>query len=297
VVETSNATGRSAQHALTVDAARVWVSGDAARLDQVLTNLLANALSHTPAGGAIAIELRHERGEAVLSVTDSGAGIDARVLPRVFDLFFQDEQRSDRPRSGLGIGLTLVQRLVLLHSGTVSAASDGPGRGARFTVRLPAVAAPAVAPEAVAPPPPAGRRVLVIDDHQDARESLAIALQLEGHQVEQAGTGAEALRRLETFAADAAVVDIGLPGMDGYTVAREIRARALAPVAAAVANAPASGAATGVLASAPHVPLLIALTGYGLPEDRRRAAEAGFDAHLVKPADFERLLQLIEGAK
>jgi CheY-like chemotaxis protein len=157
----------------------------------------------------------------------------------------------------------------------VAAASDGPGKGATFTIRLPAIEQPAAAPDTIAPPPPTGRRILVVDDNKDARETLAAVLELDGHHIVQAADGPEALARLAGFHADAAIIDIGLPGMDGYQVARNIRSH------------PQSG----------KPPVLIALTGYGLPEDQRRAREAGFDVHMVKPADFDRLLKIIETAE
>jgi CheY-like chemotaxis protein len=209
-------------------------------------------------------------------VRDNGAGIEPQLLHKVFDLFVQGERALDRGQGGLGIGLTLVKRLVELHSGRVEAASDGPGRGAIFTVMLPCIAA--VEPQRQAPqyPPPRssevyGRRVLVVDDNVDAAESTAAFLRLEGHEVKAVHDGLQALASLKVFDPHVVVLDIGLPGLDGYAVARQLRSRG----------------------DTSHV-LLIALTGYGQKEDRTKAAEAGFDYHFVKPADPRDIQTAIE---
>jgi CheY-like chemotaxis protein len=201
--------------------------------------------------------------EAVLRVEDTGAGIAPDLLPRIFDLFVQGQTGLHRPRPGLGIGLTLVRRLVDLHGGRIEAASEGPGRGSAFTVSLP-LAPP---PGAAEPParPTAGarvrRRVLVVEDNDDARQMLRHLLEHAGHEVHEAADGLIGLDRARSLRPDAAVIDIGLPGLDGLELARRIRAAGHADM------------------------LLIAVTGYGQPDDRQRSAEAGFDAHLTKPVD------------
>ena len=287
--------GRTTGHSLEVITEPVWVEGDAARIEQIVNNLVVNAVNHTPAGGGIRISVarapgrpRLDRGgapqmapvgDAVLVVADDGAGIAAETLPRVFDMFFQERQQVDRPKSGLGIGLTLVQRLAQLHNGDVTAESAGLGHGARFAVRLPAIPAPAPADPEPEQPRLSKRNVLLIEDNDDARETMQALLQIEGHTVEACPDGPAGIACLRGFPADVAIVDVGLPGMDGYQVARDIRT-------------------IGYRAQNGKPILLIALTGYGLPEDLKRAEEAGFDAHLVKPADFAKLAALLhEGAK
>ena len=261
-VDGLDAESRTARHDVTLTAAPVWVDGDETRLEQVIGNLLANALKYTPAGGHVHVSVDAEGGEAVVRVRDDGIGIAADRLGSIFDLFFQGERGLDRAQGGLGIGLTLVKRLVELHGGSVAAASAGPDHGSTFTVRLPRI--PMVPSRLPAEPtaPPRRRRVLLIEDNADAREMLRTALELSGHTVDEADDGAAGLARAEAARPDAAIVDIGLPGIDGYEVARRLRA----------------------LAGGGDI-VLIALTGYGQPEDRRRSEEAGFDTHLVKPVD------------
>jgi signal transduction histidine kinase/ActR/RegA family two-component response regulator len=291
-VETLAASGRTARHQIvTAFDTPVWIEGDPARIDQILTNLISNAVNYTPEGKRIAIGVQlapaqvrmseaggvklSPAGDALLIVEDEGVGIASATLPRIFDLFFQEEQRPDRPKSGLGLGLTLVRRLAQLHGGSVVAASPGPGQGATFTVRLPAIAPPTMTTAAATPPKPAARRVLLIEDNADARETLSTLLEIEGHTVAAAADGPAGIALIPSFGPDCAVVDVGLPGMDGYEIARAIRAAAYV----APGGKPLQ---------------LIALTGYGLPEDQKRARDAGFDAHLVKPADFDKLAQLLE---
>jgi len=289
-VENLGAAGKTVDHVIEVRTEPVWVEGDPARIDQVLANLVINAVNHTPPGKHIRVELTratarpvlarggapviHPEGEALLCVSDEGVGIAPAALPRVFDLFFQEQQQPDRPKSGLGLGLTLVQRIAQLHGGGVTAESAGIGQGARFCMRIPAIVTPQAAAAAPTPAAPRPRRVMLIEDNDDARETLKTTLELDGHVVETAADGPTALDMLKRFIPDAVIVDIGLPVMDGHEVARAIRA-------AGVRN-PEGGPA-----------VLIALTGYGLPEDQRRARAAGFDAHLVKPADFTKLAALI----
>jgi signal transduction histidine kinase len=250
-----------------VSPAPIWVYGDFARLSQVVGNILNNAAKYTSEGGRIELAASAERGEALISVRDNGIGIDSALLPHVFELFTQGERSLDRSQGGLGVGLTVVQRLVDLHQGRVEVQSDGIGKGSLFRVILPCISeVPQAAGEeravsacaAVA----AGRRVLVIDDNIDAAESIAVFLRLEGHEVRTVSDGPQAVAIAQVFAPQVAVVDIGLPGMNGYEVARRLRLKGT--------EAPT---------------LLIALTGYGQKEDRLRSMQAGFHHHFVKPAD------------
>ncbi len=254
----------------------LWVTGDPARLTQVLTNLLNNAAKYTEDGGDIAVAVRREGGDAVLAVRDTGVGIPPGMLSAVFDLFTQIDRSLDRSQGGLGVGLTLVKRLIELHGGTVHARSDGPGRGSEFVVRLPAAAPPAAAPEAGGHPTPPGdaarRRDLVVDDNADAAGSLTRLLRMSGFDVRQVHNGAAALEFVPDFRPGVALVDIGMPGMDGYEVARRLR---VGP----------GGDLT-----------LVALTGYGTDDDRRRCREAGFDHHLTKPVEFDALRQILTAA-
>src|SRR5262245_3760166 len=240
-----------------------WIAADETRLEQILTNLLGNAMKFTPASGLVSVTVRGEDGDAVLRVADTGAGIHRELLPRIFDLFVQGHTGLHRREAGLGIGLTLTRRLVDMHNGRVEAASDGPGRGSVFTVTFPAIERPAEPAEAsslVGPRSTRGR-VVIVEDHDDARQMLRHLLESLGHEVHEAADGISGLDRALSLAPDAVVVDIGLPGLDGYAVARELRK----------AGRPGT--------------LLIAVTGYGQDGDRQRSAEAGFDAHLTKPID------------
>ena len=254
-------------HDVSLTADPVWVNGDETRLEQIVNNLLANAFKFTPAGGRIEIAVRAEQGTALLCVRDTGIGISTDRLPRVFDLFFQGEPTLSRSQGGLGIGLTLVKRLAELHGGSASAASQGPNQGSTFTVRLPAIPAPPATSsrsgeQCLGTP----RRVLVIEDNADSREMLKTALEMSGHTVYDAPDGAQGIETAYRCEPDVAIVDIGLPGVDGYEVGKRLRAL------------PGGGQL-----------LLVALTGYGQRADRKRSEEAGFDAHLVKPIDPERL--------
>ncbi len=256
---------------LRIEASRVWVDADRARIEQVIANLLDNADKFSGRDTEIVLCVREEGGDAVLEVTDQGEGIAPELLDRVFDLFVQGPQRSDRARGGMGLGLTLVQRLVDLHDGSIAVRSDGSGKGARFTVRLPAVmpGAPTVADEEDRSPCAASCRVLVVEDNDDGRAMLEQLLRMEGHVVSAAASGEEALARAAEWSPQAAIVDIGLPDMDGYEVARRLRKGARG-----------------------HIKL-IALTGYGQDRDQRRAYEAGFDVHLTKPVDALRLREAL----
>jgi PAS domain S-box-containing protein len=254
-----------------VPPAPLYVEADPARLEQIIVNLLNNACKYTPPGGRIAVDLVAEHGEVVLQVRDTGMGIAPDVLPRIFELFVQGDQSLAHSSGGLGVGLTLVHRLVSLHHGRVGARSDGPGRGSEFTVVLPLGQGPAPgpAPVADAPRPQRGGRLLIVEDNADARRSLRALLEQDGYRVDEAADGEDGLARAEATRPRVVLVDIGLPGMDGYEVARRIRA--------------ARGAA----------PILVAITGYGQAEDRRRALDAGFDAHLTKPVSPEQLADIL----
>jgi len=254
----------------------VWVDGDAVRLEQVLSNMLTNAVKYTPAGARIRVGLRADGCDAVLSVEDTGLGISPRLLPFIFDLYVQADRTLDRAQGGLGIGLTLVRRLVELHGGTIVASSEGEGHGSRFTVRLRQITGRKSSDvsfplERRATP----RRVLVIEDSGDAREMLRMMLELAGHVVYDAADGVRGLALLDVVRPDAAIIDIGLPGMDGYQVAKRIREESYG---------------RGML--------LLALTGYDSPRDSKRSLEHGFDYHLVKPVDPDHLARLLgEGAE
>jgi two-component system CheB/CheR fusion protein len=250
----------------------MWTDGDPTRLAQVVGNLLHNAAKFTQENGRVSVSLTRDRGHAVLEVVDTGAGIDSDTLKTLFEPFAQADRSLDRSHGGLGLGLTLVKGLVELHGGEVSATSPGPGRGARFSVRLPLEAGRANDPSAKSAAGPAAkkRRVLVIEDNRDAASSLQEALQLDGHEVVVAYDGKTGLLKAREFHPEIVICDIGLPEMDGYQVARAFRADA---------------ALKGVS--------LIALTGYAGPQDRRRAQEAGFDRHIAKPPSIEELEKLL----
>jgi CheY-like chemotaxis protein/anti-sigma regulatory factor (Ser/Thr protein kinase) len=250
------------------------VNADAARLGQVLANLLANAAKYTPAGGSIWLTAEPLADEIVVRVRDTGVGIERELLPHVFDLFVQADVSLERARGGLGIGLTIVRQLVQMHGGRVEARSDGPGRGSEFLVRLPQAAAMARGQGA----PPSRRssaaarlRVLVVEDNADSADTLAEILRLWGHQVRLVLDGPSAIEAAERFEPDVIVSDIGLPGISGLELARRFRRH------------PACGRV-----------VLVALSGYGGDEDRRRAVEAGFDHHLVKPPDLAMLADLLD---
>jgi signal transduction histidine kinase/ActR/RegA family two-component response regulator len=270
-VGTLSAGGRTSRHEVTVRTVSAWIDADVTRLDQVICNLLINAVKYTPEGGRIEAEVRMDDGDAVLKVRDNGVGIAPELLPRIFDVFVQGNPSLDRGQGGLGLGLALVERLTKMHGGSVRAFSEGEGRGSEFELRFPRMPAPAPAAAAPAETPAAPRlRILLVDDHEDARGTTAMLLQIMGHDVVEAADGLAAVERARDSAPDVAVVDIGLPGIDGYEVARRVRA----------------DAATRHLA-------LIALTGYGQDDDRRRALDAGFDEHLVKPVEPDALARAI----
>jgi len=257
---------------LRLPTAPVWVRGDATRLAQVIGNLLQNAAKFSASGERVQLSLDAVDGTAVLEVRDDGIGIDPELLTRVFEPFSQADTSLDRRQGGLGLGLALVKGLVELHGGTVALSSGGKGTGTAAVVRLPVVSAPA---PCEAPPrlPIAGsRKILVIEDNVDAADSLRLVLELEGHEVEVAHDGPRGIERALAVAPDVVVCDIGLPQMDGYTVARALREDPLTRGA-----------------------LLVALSGYGTEDDQRRAAEAGFDAHMTKPGSIEELQKIVAG--
>jgi signal transduction histidine kinase len=276
-VETSRPLIEESGHQMTVTLPEepVWVRCDRVRLAQVLSNLLNNAAKYTQRGGLIALTVERSGGEAVFRVADNGIGISAEMLPKVFELFTQVERSLDRSQGGLGVGLTVVKRLVEMHGGRVEAASSGAGGGSEFTVRLPAIESPPD-PEAVADAPLENRspaaplRVLVVDDNADAADSLAWLLRHGDHEVRTAHDGRQAVEVAHEFRPQAVVLDLGLPEIDGYEVARRLRQ-----------HADTRGA------------LLVALSGYGQQEHRRRSSEAGFDYHFVKPLDFGGLQRIL----
>ena len=253
----------------------MWLHGDFARLAQIVSNLLNNASKYSEKGTRIALEASASPQGAVIQVSDQGIGIDAQLLPRIFDLFTQGSRTLDRAQGGLGVGLTLAQRLAQMHGGSIEAASEGIGRGAVFTLRLPCVGL-VRSGEAGGPAPEAGTthpaRVLVVDDNHDAAHSVADLLALGGHEVRTAADGREALTVAEHFSPEVVVLDIGLPILDGYEVAARLRTM-----------------------DGTRGALLLALTGYGQQDDRERAEAAGFDHHFVKPADPVALQKCIDG--
>jgi signal transduction histidine kinase len=262
-------TGVSTQHVVQVDAESVGINVDPTRLEQILVNLLTNAVKFTPVGRAIRIGVRAEADTAVLVVEDEGIGIADEILPRIFDLFFQGERTAARSEGGLGIGLTLVKTLTELHGGRVEARTGGPGRGSTFVIRLPRLSSPRSAVRRRPPGPAVNRRVLLIEDNDDARDMLKTWLILEGHDVLEATNGVDGVKILISERPEIAFIDIGLPVMDGYEVARTARRQA------------------------DHATRLVALTGYGQAEDQRRSFDAGFDDFVVKPVDPERLTQIL----
>jgi len=260
---------------LEVDTAPVRVEGDPVRLEQVISNLLQNAIKYTPPGGRIALRVAEEEGEAVVRVRDTGIGIPPEMLQRIFDLFTQVESSLPRAQGGLGLGLPLVRSLVELHGGRVAVESEGQGRGSEFVVRLPLGREGVKSRDRSLPRSPragtaAGLLVLVVEDNRDGRESLRDLLEIWGHRVELAEDGNDGLAKALTSRPDVALIDIGLPGIDGNELARRIRA-----------------SMNG------DCPCLIAMTGYGQPEDRTRALQAGFDTYLVKPVEVDTLSRLL----
>ena len=274
-VETVEPLLREKRHefAVTAGYAQLHVCGDSTRLVQCLVNVLTNAAKYTDPGGSVRVETRSDDTHAFITVADTGAGMPAELLPRVFDLFVQGERTLDRAQGGLGIGLSVVKKLLQMHGGEIAARSEGVGKGSTFEIRLPRVepgiaAAPGAEPQSIPP-----RRVFIVDDNADAADSLAELLRLDGHEVCAVYSPAEALAQMESFRPDIALLDIGLPDMDGFELARRLRER------------PALAGVT-----------FVALTGYGQLEDRRRVRESGFDHHFTKPVDLAVLERILAGA-
>jgi CheY-like chemotaxis protein len=253
------------------------VFGDCARLQQVVWNLLANAIKFTPSGGRVTVELRQVDRMAAIRVTDTGKGINPKFLPYVFEYFRQEDGSTTRKFGGLGLGLAIVRQIVEMHGGTVAAESPGEGQGSAFTVSLPLskgtapVRAPSV-PGGVEEMPLAGLQILVVDDDNDAREFQAFVLEQSGASVTAVASGVEALEVLDRFVPDLSICDIGMAQMDGYMLIQQIRSR--------------SGDRGGTMRA-------IALTAYAGELDRRRAIESGFEAHLTKPVEPEQLVKAI----
>jgi signal transduction histidine kinase len=275
-LETSRPLIDASEHKLAVALPEgpLYVQADEARLSQVLANLLNNAAKYTPARGSIWLTVAREDDEAVFRVRDNGTGISSAMLPRIFELFTQAEQSIDRSQGGLGIGLTLVQRLVEMHGGSVQAASDGTGCGSEFTVRLPAVTSPDSPRDSdenfVESAGNPRRRILVVDDNVDSAESLAKLLRMRGHSVQTVFDGHVALSEVRSSRPEVVVLDLGLPGISGFEVARTIREEC--------------GSAE---------PLLVAVSGYGSEDDQRHSREVGFNYHFTKPVNFSLLLNIV----
>jgi CheY-like chemotaxis protein len=252
----------------------VWIEADPVRVTQIVENLVGNALKHTPAGRRIRVKVRAVGATAELSVEDEGFGIRAELLPNVFEPFIQGRQGLERSEGGLGIGLTLVRRLTELHGGSVEAHSGGVDRGSVFVVHLPRRTSAPLAPAADGQPqrtPERGRRLLIVEDNDDGRQTLRMLLEMLGHEVHEAADGAAGVAAALELQPDVCFIDIGLPELDGYEVARRVKA-----------------ARPGMR--------LVALTGYGRFEDLERARDAGFDEHLLKPASMDLLQAAINRA-
>jgi signal transduction histidine kinase/ActR/RegA family two-component response regulator len=262
---------RLARH-IDISAAPLWVDADAVRLEQVLSNVLTNAIKYTPPDGQIRVALHADGNDAVLIVEDTGFGVSAELMPFIFDMYVQADRTLNRAQGGLGIGLPLVRRLVELHGGTIDASSAGEGQGTTFTLRLKQVPSTgassgiSLTPDRHAKP----RRVLLIEDSGDAREMLRMMLQLAGHVVYDAADGVRGLELLNVVRPDVGIIDISLPGMDGYQLARRIREEPFG-----------------------RDMLLLAMTGYSAPGDADRSLEHGFDYHLVKPVDLDQIARLL----
>jgi CheY-like chemotaxis protein/two-component sensor histidine kinase len=256
----------------------VWIDGDPTRLAQVVGNLLNNACKYTLPSGQIALAMMHDGAEARITVKDTGIGIHPEDLPRMFEMFAQVHHDQVLAQGGLGIGLSLVKRLVEMHGGTIDAHSEGPGTGSTFEVRLPILAEPSALPSETMGKPSAlaadgiNHNILVVDDNKDAAQALARLLKLHGAQTTVAHDGPEAIDAAERVMPDLIFLDIGLPSMTGYDVCRELRRRT-------------NGTA--------RRPMIIALTGWGQDSDRTKSADAGFDHHLDKPVHFDKLVALL----
>jgi signal transduction histidine kinase/CheY-like chemotaxis protein len=277
-IEALEVSGASKSHSVSTELCRhpLMIEGDQVRLEQIFNNLLTNALKYTPAGGRIALVITHENEEAVIRISDTGMGIDPKLQPHIFDLFTQAKRSLDRSQGGLGIGLTVTHGLVQMHKGRISVQSNGLGKGSTFEVRLPLIAGmdseatPSSHESDLSPTEKAGHKIVVVEDNEDARILMSYLLQHRGFQVQVAGDGIEGVELLLSLRPDIALVDIGLPGMNGYEVARKVRENLGAEI------------------------FLIALTGYGQAEDQARALEAGFDKHLTKPVEPQTLYRILD---
>jgi CheY-like chemotaxis protein/two-component sensor histidine kinase len=275
-VEVCRPLAEGAKHRLAVElpSPAIYLYADPARLAQVFSNLLNNACKYTNDGGSILLSAEHREHEVVVKVNDNGIGIPADKLTSIFELFAQAHTTPGRSQGGLGIGLTVVKRLVEMHGGSVSVASEGPGLGSEFSVCLPTIAGKLQVPQSNLPALEAGamttRRILVVDDNDDSAESLAMLLKMSGNETDTANDGLAALAAVETFRPNVVLLDISLPKMDGHEVARRIRRE---PWGKDI--------------------VLVALTGWGQDEDRRKSKEAGFDEHMIKPVDYKALMRLL----
>ena len=267
--------GRLARHDVRLELSEVWARADEARIQQIVSNLVGNAANYTPDGGSIVVSLRRDQDAAVLRVRDNGVGMSPELAARVFELFVQGDEPGKRRVAGLGIGLALVKHLAELHGGKVFSASSGAGQGSIFTVSLPAIEPrpEAAAPAPVAAAPESRHRILVVEDNVDTRESMVAALQLDGHSVYEAADGNAGIRAVAELKPAVALIDIGLPGLDGYELASALR------------RDPAC-----------QEMVLVAITGSEQPDSLRRAREAGFDDYVSKPIPPDRLVRLIDAA-
>ena len=270
-VESLRATERAIGLRIVVQATPVWIDGDAVRIDQIVNNLITNALKFSPSGGEVQVDVREDDDRAVVTVQDFGSGMAPELLPLVFDPFFQGPQPSNRTQSGLGIGLALVRQLTRLHGGDVSASSPGLGQGSRFTFWMPQIPAPLAGTPTTHLAVSSQRTLVYVEDNEDARATMAELLRSFGYEVVEVPDGKSVLAAVLATQPDAVLVDIGLPDIDGYEVARRLRANP----------------------STQSIPL-IALTGYGQLRDKEAAALAGFNLHLVKPVDPASVLKAVE---
>jgi len=271
-VDAMRTSGRLNTHTIQIAASRALVEADVARTDQIITNLLVNAVKYTDPGGEIVVKVGIENDQAFVRVADNGIGISPELLPRLFEVFVQGRQALDRAQGGLGVGLALVRKLAELQGGTVEARSPGPGGGSTFTVRLPLLVNGRVVLNERRSPRmlPMSLKVLIVDDNADARDMMRTFLELAGHEVHDAVSGPDAVQKAKEVLPDLALVDLGLPGFDGLEVAARLHA---------------DTSTKGIL--------LVAITGYGQPEDRRRTAEAGFEGHIVKPVTSDQMNDVI----
>jgi len=265
----------AADHQLTIDLPDepIYLSADRARLAQVFGNLLNNSCKYTRAGGRISLSAKRTGDDVVVTVKDNGFGIPADKLGNIFDMFMQVDRTSERSQGGLGIGLTLVKRLVEMHGGSVEVKSEGEGLGSEFAVRLPLLNSAAASEASEAPVDgerPQDRRILIVDDNRDSAESLAMLLEITGNKTYIAHDGLEGIAAVEKYRPEVVLLDIGLPKLDGHEVCRRIREQSWGQNI-----------------------VVIALTGWGQEDDRRRSEEAGFNGHLVKPVDYDLLLELL----